>query len=155
MATKKWDLENPGRKNELARAAYARKKEASGKPTNRDYKLWQKYSITQEDYDRMLKEQGHKCAVCSRPPAPRRALAVDHCHEHEEHGVMLIRGLLCTSCNNHLGYFEKFRDEIEDYLGVTPLAQEITEKVRARRSKNALRMPHIDMGIINKEMYGV
>lgn len=65
-----------------------------------------KYSITAEDYMRMLAEQEGKCAICRRSPRIRR-LNIDHCHKRGH-----VRGLLCYSCNYGLGVF---RDAIASF----------------------------------------
>jgi hypothetical protein len=53
------------------------------------------YGIDGEDYERMLKEQEGKCAICGEKP---ERLCVDHDHKTE-----IIRGLLCSRCNKMLG----------------------------------------------------
>jgi hypothetical protein len=68
----------------------------------RNYHLVQKYGITQEDYEEMLKVQSGVCAVCKDG---NRKLVVDHCHTTGK-----IRGLLCHHCNVSLGLFN---DNIE------------------------------------------
>lgn len=55
-----------------------------------------KYGLSTGDYERMLAEQGGRCAVCRALPAT--VLNVDHCHE-----TGLVRGLLCGTCNRALG----------------------------------------------------
>jgi hypothetical protein len=67
---------------------------------SREHSLKHQYGITQEDYQRMLNEQDHKCKICSKPAeeCTRGILDVDHCHYTGE-----VRGLLCTDCNNLLG----------------------------------------------------
>jgi hypothetical protein len=50
-----------------------------------------------EEYDALLDEQGHVCAICGGDDGERN-LAVDHCHTS---GV--VRGLLCSNCNKALG----------------------------------------------------
>jgi hypothetical protein len=60
-----------------------------------------KYGITLSDFNRLLKKQGGKCAVC-RGVEPKRNLAVDH-----DHVTGKVRGLLCTSCNTTLGKLER------------------------------------------------
>jgi len=57
------------------------------------------YGITLEQYEQMLIEQDHKCAICGEKP--ERTLHTDHCHETDK-----VRGLLCRSCNVGLGHFK-------------------------------------------------
>ena len=66
-----------------------------------------RYGITVDDYDRLLGEQGGKCAVCGDTPEHR--LHVDH-----DHDTGRVRGLLCTWCNKGLG---AFRDNPDKLLG--------------------------------------
>lgn len=77
--------------------------------------LKNRYGITLDDYERMLKEQGSSCKLCGAHQSTlRRRLAVDHCHDTNR-----VRGLLCDDCNIALG---KMKDNIEtlyraiDYL---------------------------------------
>jgi hypothetical protein len=48
------------------------------------------------------------CAICQEPMTKPR---LDHCHV-----TGFVRGALCNSCNVKLGWFEKRRKEIENYL---------------------------------------
>jgi uncharacterized protein with PIN domain len=63
-----------------------------------------KYGITQADYDRMLANQGGRCALCGvrqdelQTGRYRTYLHVDHCHETGK-----VRGLVCPDCNLQLG----------------------------------------------------
>lgn len=76
-----------------------------------------RYGITYEERDRMIDEQGCRCAICrnlfSQDAAGRPE--VDHCHTSEQ-----VRGILCHACNVLLG---AAKDNIEtlkkaiDYLG--------------------------------------
>jgi hypothetical protein len=59
-------------------------------------RLWKRYGITLKQYDRMLKRQGGKCAICRNPPKTMR-LATDH-----DHTTKRVRGLLCMRCNYRL-----------------------------------------------------
>ena len=54
------------------------------------------YGITAEDYARILKQQGGKCAICRNTPRTIR-FAVDHDHKTNE-----VRGILCKRCNHDL-----------------------------------------------------
>jgi hypothetical protein len=65
--------------------------------------LKRRYGITPADYNRMLQNQGHKCAICKTEGAGRsgaQRLAVDH-----DHKTGATRGLLCHRCNIGLGHF--------------------------------------------------
>ena len=63
------------------------------------------YGITEEDYDRMYKEQKGVCAICKKPETRQSKgkttlLCVDHDHETGK-----VRGLLCHRCNTVIGMF--------------------------------------------------
>jgi len=83
--------------------------------------LRRKFSITLGEYDRLLKQQDGKCAICSYVPqvgfgdgrkAGRRRLAVDH-----DHHTGLIRGLLCHMCNRGLPFFRESSDVLVHAAG--------------------------------------
>lgn len=78
--------------------------------------LLRTYGITPEQYDVMLEEQGHVCAICKRPERIKgRNLCVDHCHSTGK-----VRGLLCNACNIALGKLEDNLESIKAairYLG--------------------------------------
>lgn len=58
-----------------------------------------KYGITRDDYDEMLQDQGHSCAICGiHQDNYGRRLSVDHCHKTNK-----VRGLLCSACNTGIG----------------------------------------------------
>ncbi len=64
--------------------------------STRDFHLKRRYGLTSADVDRMVEEQGGVCAVCrTRPPQH-----VDH-----DHLTGLVRGVLCSTCNQGLGNF--------------------------------------------------
>lgn len=78
---------------------------------NKHYK--RNYGITEHDYLVMHSKQGGVCAICGNTErAKNRRLAVDHCHS-----TGAIRALLCGRCNGALGWFEKHKDLIVQYLG--------------------------------------
>lgn len=52
-----------------------------------------------EDYNKLVVEQGNKCAICGDISKIR--LAIDHNHSNKK-----IRGLLCKDCNFGLGNFK-------------------------------------------------
>jgi hypothetical protein len=59
------------------------------------------YGLSMDDYERMAREQGQRCAIC-RGPQTRvdsdGTLVVDH-----DHKTGTVRGLLCGLCNTGLG----------------------------------------------------
>lgn len=62
-------------------------------------RLAQKYGLTLEAFEAMLREQGQVCAICRM--APDTPPVVDHCHE-----TGVVRGILCVTCNAGLGMFK-------------------------------------------------
>ena len=68
----------------------------------REQHLQRSYGITQQDYDVMLVEQNHQCAICgTTDPGGRHNsnyFVVDHCHTTGK-----VRKLLCHNCNTALG----------------------------------------------------
>jgi len=83
-----------------------RKKDPRGtRMTERNMYLKSTYGINNIEYDIMLKKQDGVCAICNLPNtnykgAPKM-LAVDHCHKTNK-----IRGLLCSFCNQGIGFFK-------------------------------------------------
>ena len=67
--------------------------------------LMKDFGINADQYEAMLLEQNHVCAICGQSEICNRDLAVDHCHTTKK-----VRGLLCTNCNMAIG---KFQDSIQ------------------------------------------
>lgn len=71
----------------------------------RDYQYKRRYGITLEDYEQMIAEQEHKCAICgtddpgSQAHSNHGTFFVDH-----DHNTDTVRGLLCNRCNRVLGH---------------------------------------------------
>lgn len=61
-----------------------------------------KYGVTPEDLERVLRNQGGVCAICSGILTHPH---IDHCHISGK-----FRGILCVTCNTGLG---KFGDSVE------------------------------------------
>lgn len=73
------------------------------------YHRKERYGITSEEYNAMLKAQNERCAICNRHPSEfRRQFHVDHCHKTKK-----VRGLLCCSCNLGLGSFNDNVDRLQ------------------------------------------
>lgn len=79
---------------------------------SRKRSLRNKYSMTVENYNKLLAQQGGKCAICRKHQSEfKYPLHVDH-----DHQTGRVRGLLCCGCNTGLGHFEKFHKEMQTYL---------------------------------------
>lgn len=99
-----------------------------------DTKLWTFYRIRLADYQRMLAEQGGRCAACgahasesvARYPAQSRGfggngLVIDHDHRccgpssggRDKACGKCIRGLLCQGCNVAAGMVDDDPDRLE------------------------------------------
>jgi len=64
-----------------------------------------RYNISSDQFDKILKSQDNKCAICRRFETVRcnnkiKTLSVDHNHITNK-----VRGLLCQRCNTALGLF--------------------------------------------------
>jgi hypothetical protein len=66
-------------------------------------RLKREYGMTEQDFKRMLEEQGGCCAICHRPLllGDTYNICVDHKHGHKR-----PRGLVHRNCNALLGYAE-------------------------------------------------
>lgn len=68
-------------------------------------KAWERrYGITREDYENLLKRQGHCCAICKTNGVQRKGHT--YFHVDHDHSTGKVRGLLCDLCNRGLGYFK-------------------------------------------------
>lgn len=74
------------------------------KEYERNAKLLKKYGITHDDYLRLLKEQDGGCAICGTKDPRQRS---EHFHVDHDHATGIVRGLLCSPCNQGLGYFQE------------------------------------------------
>lgn len=79
----------------------------------RNYRIKKQFNITSEDFNNLLKQQNHQCAICKNNN-PEQHFDIDHCHKTGK-----VRGLLCRSCNMGLGYFKdspSLLNKAADYL---------------------------------------
>lgn len=84
---------------------YEKNHRPNRKRSLKDWWLRDQYGITIEDFERMLKDQGYKCAICFTTPVNDRSWNVDH-----DHKTGAVRKILCSKCNTGLG---SFRDNTE------------------------------------------
>lgn len=82
------------------------------KKVKRNSHLKRNYGITLEQYNDILKDQDYVCAICgTNKPGDWGVFHVDHCHKTDK-----VRGLLCGVCNRRLGWYEKNKLNIFQYL---------------------------------------
>jgi hypothetical protein len=77
----------------------------------RDWRYRKLFGITIADYDRMLAQQGGRCAICGRCNAgrtPKGRFCVDH-----DHATGQVRALLCEKCNRGLGHYDDDPERLE------------------------------------------
>ena len=95
--TREWRKKHPEKvkvQNEKSRLYQANKK-------------FEKYGITEDDYNNLFVKQNGKCAICGKHQSEIEiALLIDHCHKTGK-----VRGLLCSSCNFGIGHLN---DDIEN-----------------------------------------
>jgi hypothetical protein len=88
-----------------------------------------------QNYERMWKEQGGKCAICGKDVTTvktdgKYAASVDH-----DHDTGIVRGLLCGNCNHGLG---KFKDNITTLINAIAYLQHHSNMTTTEKSKNYL-----------------
>lgn len=102
------------------------------------------YSMTVEQYDAILWEQGGGCAICGMKPRTKR-LHVDH-----DHKTMMVRGLLCSNCNSGVLASAKDSPEIlraaAAYLEAPPAPRALNCHIRATEKANVKRRPRRGRG---------
>lgn len=85
---------------------------------NLRYNLKYNFNLSLEDYETMVEQQNGVCAICSQPPIKGNGnrLHIDH-----NHSTGKIRGLLCSTCNQGLGFFQ---DSFETLLSASHYLKE-------------------------------
>lgn len=79
-----------------------------GKDRKRKSYLQRTYNLSIDDYNKKLKDQSHKCAICGIDETELTSnLHVDH-----NHTTGTIRELLCTNCNLGIGMFKENIDSL-------------------------------------------
>lgn len=114
---RKWRRENIERVTAKQKEANRRRKK--NKPSEYYRERWKaslktRYGIGIEKYEEMLIAQDGRCGICAAQVANDRNLDVDHDHSTGE-----VRGLLCTRCNQGVGFLEWIGSKItiaQDYL---------------------------------------
>lgn len=64
-----------------------------------------RYGVTLDWFESKLAEQDGRCMVCGATPDPNGVKAAARLHVDHDHETGAVRDLLCTRCNQGLGYF--------------------------------------------------
>jgi Recombination endonuclease VII len=70
--------------------------------------LRRKYHMTIEEWVALCEKQNGLCAICRKVLDKGKLTHVDHCHATGK-----IRGILCSKCNNGLGFFGDNPDNLQ------------------------------------------
>lgn len=81
-----------------------RKKYAKVRKFNR---LFEVYKINETEYQNLIRLQNNKCKICLNE-LKSKSIHIDHCHE-----TSLIRGVLCSRCNQAIGLLKDNLNSIE------------------------------------------
>jgi hypothetical protein len=78
-----------------------------------------RYGLTRQELESMYREQGKRCAICSKevPLYGKGCMHLDH-----DHGTGEVRELLCHSCNVRVGVVES-----KLYVGILPEPYPVSE----------------------------
>jgi|TARA_R110000803_G_scaffold32033_3_gene70958 hypothetical protein len=88
------------------------KVQAYCKSCRKEYRLklnLDKFDLTMEEYNDMLKKQNYLCGICFVDEG--RSLCIDH-----DHIISRVRGLLCSRCNRGLGLLGDSVDAVKSAL---------------------------------------
>ena len=96
-------------------------------------KILRRFGVIEQEWKKQLRRQKSKCAICgTKDPRQRQKNSNSpnfHTDHTEENGFIEVRGLLCSPCNQGLGYFLEDPDLLQaaiNYLnGWRDLAGEI------------------------------
>lgn len=104
-----WYEKNKERHKENAKERYKKNPDyhAEWRKNNPDRQIRHKYGLSQADYNKLLEDQNHVCAICGGVNKSGKALSVDHDHSccaGTKSCGKCVRQLLCYGCNFMLGY---------------------------------------------------
>lgn len=84
----------------MSRTIYNKHNRDKVRNTQRSWQIRNRYGLSREEYENLLKQQNNKCAICKKPF--KSTPHIDH-----DHDTNRIRGLLCYRCNTAIGSFKE------------------------------------------------
>jgi hypothetical protein len=109
-------LANPEKFGELARERNRRYYAANRDRLRRAFRL-KKHRLPEEAFLEMMRLQVNACGICGRP-ITEATCEIDHCH-----ATMVVRGLLCESCNKGIGLLGDSPETVRGALAYLEKAQ--------------------------------
>lgn len=88
-------------KEKLAKYRKEYRQRSNVKKNAAEYYLLQKYGITMEGRNKIIDDQGGRCAICECELDMAKNTCVDH-----DHKTGRVRGVLCNNCNKALGFIQ-------------------------------------------------
>lgn len=85
-------------------------RDGRGKARNR--RLLRDYSLSSEQFDRLLERQDGRCAICNAIMELGRGTSPTQCCVDHDHTTGEVRGLLCNHCNRALGLFKDSEENL-------------------------------------------
>jgi len=106
--------------------------------------MFNTYGLTEVEFqDKMTAQQGG-CEICGKDlAASDKRAAIDH-----DHATGKVRGLLCSTCNTRLGYFETlvpYKKQVKIYLGLKDSGRTYNGKQAALQYKAANPKTHCEI----------
>ncbi len=103
------------------KSCYVKKQQEKYDPIKkRDENLKRVYGIGIQEYNTLLEQQNHRCAICeSIDPKGRksgRGGGVDVFYVDHDHKTGKVRGLLCNICNRTMGYIGENSGVLEEMI---------------------------------------
>jgi len=102
--------------------------------TGKKDRLWTRYRLTPEQYDKMEQEHMNKCGLCKKDFTEEDGPYVDHNHK-----TGFIRGLLHHKCNSVLGHLDddpKKAELTKIYLEESERKEELENLKKHNRKNN-------------------
>ena len=115
IQSRKWREENKEKSLAYSRE-YRQNNPEKWAETSRKSRIKYTYNITYEQYEQMLEEQNHVCAICKSVNKNGTALSIDHNHNccpGKKSCGKCIRQLLCNSCNAIIGHAKDKAERLE------------------------------------------
>ncbi len=104
-------------------------------------RLYSNYGLTLDKYVKLLSSNNWACGICSRP-ALEAEIVVDHDHVEGK-----VRGLLCSRCNQGLGYFSDNIYQVAKALSYLQKYEDSSMEEDANQTNNAQRRKYLDAKI--------